>query len=148
MGDIVTLVEKAQEAVDAKQAARMQEKLLKAEFNFEDFLDQMAQLKKMGPLESVIGMIPGLGKQLKGMKFDERDIERTTAIIKSMTLEERRNPRIIDGSRKRRIAKGSGNTVQTINQLLNQFFAMQKMFHSFGGKKMNIPKGWSAFGAR
>ncbi len=148
MGDIVTLVERAQEAVDAKQAARMQEKLLKAEFNFEDFLDQMAQLKKMGPLESVLGMIPGLGKQLKGMKFDERDIERTTAIIKSMTLEERRNPRIIDGSRKRRIAKGSGNTVQTINQLLNQFFAMQKMFHSFGGKKMNIPKGWSAFGAR
>ena len=148
MGDIVTLVERAQEAVDAKQAARMQEKLLKAEFNFEDFLDQMAQLKKMGPRESVLGMIPGLGKQLKGMKFDERDIERTTAIIKSMTLEERRNPRIIDGSRKRRIAKGSGNTVQTINQLLNQFFAMQKMFHSFGGKKMNIPKGWSAFGAR
>ena len=148
MGDIVTLVERAQEAVDAKQAARMQEKLLKAEFNFEDFLDQMAQLKKMGPLENVIGMIPGMGKQLKGMKIDERDIERTTAIIKSMTLEERRNPRIIDGSRKRRIAKGSGNTVQTINQLLNQFFAMQKMFHSFGGKKMNIPKGWSAFGAR
>lgn len=148
MGDIVTLVEKAQEVVDEKQAARMQEKLLKAEFNFEDFLDQMAQLKKMGPLESVVGMIPGLGKQLKGMKLDERDIERTTAIIKSMTLEERRYPRIIDGSRKRRIARGSGNTVQTINQLLNQFFAMQKMFHSLGGKKMKIPKGWPAFGAR
>lgn len=148
MGDIVTLVEKAQEAVDAKQAAKMQEKLLKAEFNFEDFLDQMAQLKKMGPLESVIGMIPGMGKQLKGMKIDEREMERTTAIIKSMTIEERRYPRIIDGSRKRRIALGSGNTVQTVNQLLNQFFAMQKMFHSLGGKKMKIPKGWSNLGAR
>ncbi len=148
MGDIVTLVEKAQEAVDAKQAAKLQEKLLKAEFNFEDFLDQMAQLKKMGPLENVIGMIPGMGKQLKGMKIDEREMERTTAIIKSMTIEERRHPRIIDGSRKRRIAKGSGNTVQTVNQLLNQFFAMQKMFHSLGGKKMKIPKGWSGLGAR
>jgi signal recognition particle subunit SRP54 len=148
MGDIVTLVERAQEAVDEKQAAKMQEKLLKAEFNFEDFLEQMAQLKKMGPLESVVGMIPGMGKQLKGMKLDEREIERTAAIIKSMTLEERRYPRIIDGSRKRRIARGSGNTVQTINQLLNQFFAMQKMFHSLGGKKMKIPKGWPAFGAR
>jgi signal recognition particle subunit SRP54 len=148
MGDIVTLVEKAQEAVDAKQAAKMQEKLLKAEFNFEDFLDQMAQLKKMGPLENVIGMIPGMGKQLKGMKIDEREMERTTAIIKSMTIEERRYPRIIDGSRKRRIALGSGNTVQTVNQLLNQFFAMQKMFHSLGGKKMKIPKGWSNLGAR
>lgn len=148
MGDIVTLVEKAQEMVDAKQAAKMQERLLKAEFNFEDFLDQMAQLKKMGPLENVIGMIPGMGKQLKGMKIDEREMERTTAIIKSMTVEERRYPRIIDGSRKRRIALGSGNTVQTVNQLLNQFFAMQKMFHSLGGKKMKIPKGWSNLGAR
>jgi signal recognition particle subunit SRP54 len=148
MGDIVTLVEKAQEMVDAKQAAKMQERLLKAEFNFEDFLDQMAQLKKMGPLENVIGMIPGMGKQLKGMKIDEREMERTTAIIKSMTIEERRYPRIIDGSRKRRIALGSGNTVQTVNQLLNQFFAMQKMFHSLGGKKMKIPKGWSNLGAR
>ncbi len=148
MGDIVTLVEKAQEAVDATQAAKLQEKLLKAEFNFEDFLDQMAQLKKLGPLESVIGMIPGMGKQLKGMKIDEREMERTTAIIKSMTIEERRYPRIIDGSRKRRIALGSGNTVQTVNQLLNQFFAMQKMFHSLGGKKMKIPKGWSNLGAR
>ncbi|PWB74373.1 signal recognition particle protein [candidate division GN15 bacterium] len=144
MGDIVTLVEKAQESVDLEKAQKMQEKLLRAEFNFEDFLDQMQQLKKMGPLESVLGMIPGVGKQLKGMKFDEREMERTTAIIKSMTLEERRHPRIIDGSRKRRIARGSGNTVQTVNQLLNQFFAMQKMFHQMGNKKsFNIPKGWA-----
>jgi signal recognition particle subunit SRP54 len=145
MGDIVTLVEKAQESVDLDKAAKMQEKLLRAEFNFEDFLDQMQQLKKMGPLESVIGMIPGVGKQLKGMKFDDREIERTTAIIKSMTLDERRHPRIIDGSRKKRIARGSGNTVQTVNQLLNQFFALQKMFHNMGNKKsFNIPKGWTS----
>ena len=145
MGDIVTLVEKAQESVDLDKAQKMQEKLLRAEFNFEDFLDQMQQLKKMGPLESVIGMIPGVGKQLKGMKFDDREIERTTAIIKSMTLDERRHPRIIDGSRKKRIARGSGNTVQTVNQLLNQFFALQKMFHNMGNKKsLNIPKGWTS----
>lgn len=145
MGDIVTLVEKAQESVDLDQAQKMQEKMLRAEFDFEDFLDQMQQLKKMGPIESVIGMIPGVGKQLKGMKFDDREIERTTAIIKSMTIEERRHPRIIDGSRKRRIAHGSGNTVQTVNQLLNQFFALQRMFQKMGNKKsFNIPKGWTS----
>jgi signal recognition particle subunit SRP54 len=147
MGDIVGLVEKAQETVDLKKAEAMQERLLKAQFDFEDFLEQMAQLKKMGPLESVLGMIPGLGKQLKGMTFDEKEIERTTAIIKSMTVHERRNPRIIDGSRKRRIASGSGNSVQAVNQLLNQFGAMQKMFHQMGNKKaFKIPKGWSGLG--
>jgi signal recognition particle subunit SRP54 len=144
MGDIVSLVEKAQENIDADKALKMQDKLLRAEFNFEDFLEQLAQIKKMGPLESVLGMIPGMGKQLKGLKVDEREFDRTTAIIKSMTLQERRNPRIIDGSRKKRIAMGSGNTVQTVNQLLNQFSAMQRMFHQMGNKKsLRIPKGWS-----
>ncbi|HVP06268.1 MAG TPA: signal recognition particle protein [Candidatus Acidoferrum sp.] len=144
MGDIVSLVEKAQETVDLKKAEQMQERLLKAQFDFEDFLDQMAQLKKMGPLESVLGMIPGVGKQLKGMTFDEKEIERTTAIIKSMTIAERRNPRLIDGSRKKRIAKGSGNSVQAVNQLINQFFAMQKMFYQMGNRKaFKIPKDWS-----
>jgi signal recognition particle subunit SRP54 len=147
MGDIVGLVEKAQETVDLKKAEAMQEKLLRAQFDFEDFLDQMAQLKKMGPLESVLGMIPGVGKQLKGMTFDEKEIERTTAIIKSMTVQERRTPKIIDGSRKRRIAAGSGNSVQAVNQLLNQFAAMQKMFHQMGNKKsFKIPKGWPGLG--
>jgi len=105
-------------------------------------------LKKMGPLESVLGMIPGVGKQLKGMKFDEKEVERTTAIIKSMTIAERRNPRLIDGSRKKRIAMGSGNSVQAVNQLLNQFFAMQKMFHQMSGnKKMkHMAKNWSQLG--
>lgn len=148
MGDIVTLVEKAQETVDLDKAQKMQEKLLKAQFDFEDFLEQMNQLKKMGPLESVLGMIPGVGKQLKGMKFDEKEVERTTAIIKSMTIAERRNPRLIDGSRKKRIAMGSGNSVQAVNQLLNQFFAMQKMFHQMSGnKKMkHMAKNWSQLG--
>jgi signal recognition particle subunit SRP54 len=120
----------------------MQEKLLKAQFDFEDFLEQMNQLKKMGPLESIIKMIPGVGKALKGITVEERDMERMAAIIKSMTMEERRNPSIIDGSRKRRIAGGSGNSVQAVNQLLKQFFAMQKMFRNLGqGKFAGIPKG-------
>ncbi len=146
MGDIVTLVEKAQESIDLKQAEKMQKKLLKAQFNFEDFLQQMDQLKKMGPLESIMKMIPGMGKALKGVTVDEKDMERMVAIIKSMTVEEQRNPSIIDGSRKRRIAQGSGNSVQAVNQLLKQFFAMQKMFHSLNkGKFKGIPKGMMPF---
>ncbi|KAA3634061.1 MAG: signal recognition particle protein [Calditrichaeota bacterium] len=143
MGDIVSLVEKAQESIDLEQAEKMQEKLLKNKFDFEDFLDQMAQLKKMGPLDSILGMIPGVGKQLKNIKVDERDMERMVAIIKSMTIYERRNPNSIDGSRKKRIAAGSGNSVQAVNQLLKQFFAMQKMFGNFNKKKMRgMPPGF------
>jgi len=142
MGDIVTLVEKAQETVDLEQAEKMQEKLLKAQFDFEDFLEQVNQLKKLGPLESIIGMIPGIGKQLKGIQFDEREVERMTAIIKSMTIHERRNPQIINGSRRRRIALGSGNSIQAVNQLLKQFFTMQKMFSNMGKKKFKgLPGG-------
>jgi signal recognition particle subunit SRP54 len=142
MGDIVSLVEKAQETIDIKKAEQMQQKLLKAQFDFEDFLEQMNQLKKMGPLESIIKMIPGVGKALKGITVEEKDMERMAAIIKSMTMAERRNPSIIDGSRKRRIAGGSGNSVQAVNQLLKQFFAMQKMFRNLGqGKLAGIPKG-------
>ncbi len=146
MGDIVTLVEKAQESIDVQKAQKMQEKLLKAQFDFEDFLDQMNQIKKMGPLEALLGMIPGVGKQLKGMKVDEREVERMTAIIKSMTVEERRHPHMIDGSRKKRIALGSGNSVQAVNQLLKQFSAMQKMFSSIGKKKLpGMAKGLGSF---
>ena len=134
MGDIVTLVEKAQATIDTEKAEKLQEKLLKAKFDLEDFLDQMNQLKKMGPLESVLGMMPGMGKMLKGIKVDDRELERTAAIIKSMTLQERRNPKIIDGSRKKRIASGSGTSVQIVNQLLNQFFAMQRLFAQMGKK--------------
>ena len=146
MGDVVTLVEKAQENIDLEKAQKMQEKILKAQFDFEDFLDQANQLKKMGPLESIIGMIPGMGKALKGVKFDDREIERMTAIIKSMTVQERRNPNIIDGSRKKRIANGSGNSIQDVNRLLKQFFAMQKMFSNMSKKKFTgLPKGLMPF---
>jgi len=146
MGDVVSLVEKAQENIDLAKAEKLQEKILKAQFDFEDFLEQANQLKKMGPLESIMGMIPGMGKALKGIKFDERQIERMTAIIKSMTVAERRNPGIIDGSRKKRIATGSGNSIQAVNQLLKQFFTMQKMFSNFNKKKfMGLPKGLMPF---
>ncbi len=146
MGDIVTLVEKAEEAIDLEEAEKMQEKLLKAQFDFEDFLEQMGQLKKMGPLESLVGMIPGVGKALKGMKVDEKQMERMVAIIKSMTVFERQNPHAIDGSRKKRIAMGSGNSVQAVNQLLKQFFAMQKMLGNMNKKGFKgIPRGMMPF---
>jgi len=146
MGDIVSLVEKAEEAIDQEKAAKMQEKLLKAKFDFEDFLEQMGQLKKMGPLESLVGMIPGIGKAFKNVQIDERDMERMVAIIKSMTIEERRNPSIIDGSRKKRIARGSGNAIQAVNQLLKQFFAMQKMFGNINKMKLKgLPAGMNPF---
>ncbi len=146
MGDVLSLVEKVQENIDIEQATKMQEKLLKQKFDFEDFLTQMEQLKKMGPLESILGMIPGANKALKGVKIDERGMERMVAIIKSMTTYERQNPKVIDGSRKKRIAAGSGNTVQSVNQLLKQFFQMQKMFGNFNKKKMRgIPGGMPRF---
>ncbi len=142
MGDIVGLVEKAQGAVDLKEAAKIEEKLKKQSFTLEDFYDQLQQIKKMGPLESILGMIPGVGKALKGVQIDEKGMGRVEAMIQSMTLEERRNPNIIDGSRKLRIASGSGNSVQNVNLLLKQFFAMQKMFKNMGKMKIKgLPKG-------
>jgi signal recognition particle subunit SRP54 len=144
MGDIVSLVEKAQETIDVQKAQQMQERLLKSQFDFEDFLDQIQQLKKMGPLESVLQMIPGAGKAMKGMTFDEKEVDRMAAIIQSMTQRERRNPHLIDGSRRRRIAGGSGSSVQQVNQLLKQFFAMQKMFSSMSKRKFaGFPRGLS-----
>ncbi|MEW5875086.1 MAG: signal recognition particle protein [Candidatus Zixiibacteriota bacterium] len=137
MGDVVSLVEKAQETFDASKAAKLEEKLRKAQFDFEDFYEQLQQLKKMGPLESVLGMIPGVGKQLKGLKVDERMQKRMEAIILSMTPEERRRPELLNGSRRLRIAKGSGNSIQDVNRFLKQFEAMQKMFKTMskGGMK-------------
>jgi signal recognition particle subunit SRP54 len=147
MGDIVSLVEKAQETVDLQHAAKMEEKLRKNAFTLEDFYDQLQQIKRMGPLESLLGMIPGVGKALKGVEVDEKGMQRIEAIIQSMTLEERRNPNIIDGSRKNRIAAGSGNSVQHINLLLKQFNAMQKMIKSVSkGKFKGFPGGASPFG--
>lgn len=127
MGDVITLVEKAQQAVDIDKARKLEQKLLKEEFTFEDFLDQLKQVKKMGPLESLLEMIPGIGGKLKGLTLDDKALPRIEAIICSMTGEERRHPHIINGSRRKRIARGSGTSVQDINVLLKQFTQMQKM---------------------
>jgi signal recognition particle subunit SRP54 len=135
MGDVVTLVEKAQEAVDADAAMRFAKKAAKQEITLEDFREQMKQLQNMGPLDSLLGMIPGMKGALKGMTIDEKEMVYVGAIIDSMTVAERRNPRIIDGSRRRRIAQGSGRTIQEVNRLLNQFEQMKKMMKRFGGKR-------------
>lgn len=142
MGDIVSLVEKAQDSIDQDQAAKLEEKIRKNSFTLEDFYDQLQQIKKMGPLESILGMIPGLGKQLKGIQIDESGMGRVESIIQSMTPFERQNPHVIDGSRKKRIADGSGNSVQAVNQLLKQFNAMRKMMKNVNKMKFKgMPKG-------
>jgi signal recognition particle subunit SRP54 len=147
MGDVVTLVEKAQETVDLKQAERLERKLRKQEFTLEDFYDQLQQLKKMGPLDSLLEMIPGVSnKALRGLKVDDGAMVKIEAIINSMTIEERRHPHTIDGSRRRRIARGSGSTIQDVNGLLKQFFTMQKMIKNLTkGKMKGIPKGMLPF---
>lgn len=144
MGDIVSLVEKAQQNIDHEQAAKLEKKLRRAEFTLEDFYDQIQQVKKMGPLSQLIGMIPGAGgKALGNVDLDDRALVRIEAMINSMTPDERRRPQVINGSRRSRIAKGSGTTVQDLNRLLKQFFAMQKMMKQFSKKgfkgKMQIP---------
>lgn len=130
MGDVLTLVEKAQSVFDEKEAARLQQKLKKSQFDLEDFLAQLQQFKKMGSLESIMGMIPGMGKmmkQMQGAQPSEKELGRIEAIIRSMTPGERSNHAIINGSRRLRIAKGSGTTVQEVNQLLKRFSDAQKM---------------------
>ena len=126
MGDVLTLVEKAEAAIDAREAERLQRKLLKETFTLEDFLVQIKQIKRMGPLEELMGMIPGFSK-LKGIDVDEKAVVRVEAIINSMTKEERLNPDIIDGSRRRRIAAGSGTKVQDVNRLLKDFQQVRKL---------------------
>ena len=127
MGDVVSLVEKAQEAYDEKSAKALQEKMLTDGLTLEDFLNQLNQIKKMGPLDQLLGMIPGVGKALKGMDVSGDELKHVEAIILSMTKDERSKPHIINGSRRRRIADGSGTSVQEVNNLLKQFSAMQKM---------------------
>ena len=141
MGDVLTLIEKAQATVDEKKAMELERKLRKAQFTFDDFLDQMQSMRKMGPLAGMLAMIPGVPKQLKQQQIDERELDRVEAIIRSMTLEERRVPEIINGSRRKRIAAGSGTSVQAVNQLISRFKQMQKLMKQFAsGKKMpNIP---------
>ena len=137
MGDIVTLVEKAQEQFDQDKAGKLEEKLRKAQFTLEDFLDQLREVKKMGPLSQVVGMIPGMNRIPENAQVDDNALVRIEAMIQSMTREERARPVIINGSRRRRIAVGSGTTVQEVNRLLKQFEEMQRMMKriSKGGLK-------------
>jgi signal recognition particle subunit SRP54 len=143
MGDVLSLIEKAEQAIDEDEAADLEEKLRKNEFTLDDFRKQLKTIRRMGPLESILGMIPGLGnlKQLADSKPDEKQMGRVEAIICSMTAEERRNDRIINGSRRKRIAKGSGTTVEEVNRLLKQFIEMRKVLAmmSQGGIK-GMPK--------
>ena len=127
MGDIITLVEKAQKQVDEEKAKKLEEKLKKNQFTLEDFREQIREIRKMGPLKEILSMIPGLGSSLRSVNIDEKELIKIEAIINSMTPEERRKPQIINASRKRRIAMGSGTTVQDVNRLLRQFEEMQKL---------------------
>ena len=144
MGDVVTLVERVQQATDLEDAAKLEEKIRKESLTLEDFSEQLQALKKMGPLDQLVGMMPGMSK-VGRVDVDERALARIEAIISSMTPEERRDPGIIDGSRRKRIARGSGTTVQDINRLLKQFDAMKKMARQFGrlGKHGKLPGGIS-----
>ncbi len=126
-GDIVSLVEKAQEQVDEKEAEKLQKKLLANKFDFEDFLSQIKMIKKMGSLSSIIGMIPGVNKAMKNADVDDKQLVKVESIIQSMTTQERRSPNILNGSRRKRIARGSGNSIQDVNRLLKQYKEMQKM---------------------
>ena len=138
-GDVVSLVEKAQDFVNEDDAKKLEEKLKNATFDLDDFRKQLKQIKSMGSLNQIMSMMPGMNRKLmKGMDFDDKKIIWTDAIISSMTFEERKNPSIIDGSRRSRISKGSGRTVQEINQLLKQFAEMKKMMKKMG--KMKMPK--------
>lgn len=133
-GDIISLVEKAQETIDEQEARRMEEKLRKNKFDFEDFLKQIKLIKKMGSLSSLLGMIPGLGSQIKNAQIDDKALIKVEAIINSMTREERENPKVLNGSRRKRIARGSGTTIQDVNRLIKQFQEMQRMMSMMNKK--------------
>ncbi len=138
MGDVVSLVEKAQQSFDQEEASRLQKKMRKNQFGFDDFLSQLEQIKKMGNLKDLMGMIPGMGKALKDIDIDDDSFKPIEAIIRSMTPEEKTKPEIINGSRRQRIASGSGTSVQQVNQLLKQFQEMRKMMkmmNKMGGNK-------------
>jgi signal recognition particle subunit SRP54 len=136
MGDVLTLVEKAEREFDADKAAELERKIRKEQFTLDDFLDQLKQIRKMGPLSGLLKMIPGVSAQLGNVKVDDRELDRLQAIITSMTLEERANPQILNGSRRRRIARGSGTSVQAVNQLVKQFSQMKKMMRQLQQGKM------------
>ncbi len=135
MGDVVSLVEKAQEQINEEEARRLQQKIAKNQFNFDDFLAQIQQIKKMGNIKDLASMIPGMGKALRNMDMDDDSFKGIEAIIRSMTLEERTNPVIMNGSRRKRIADGSGTSVQEVNQLIKQFDETRKLMKMMTGKK-------------
>ena len=147
MGDMLSFIEKAEEAIDKKQAVEMQRKLIENEFTLEDFRDQLRQLRKLGPLEGMLSMMPQVGilKDLKNVKVDENEITHVVAIIDSMTPKERANHMLINGSRRRRIAMGSGTTVQEVNQLLKQYGQAKKMMKSFSGGMLGKKMGKMKF---
>jgi len=140
MGDVLTLIEQAEKAYDRKEAEKLQEKILGETFTFEDLKEQLKKLRSMGPIENILGMIPGLGK-MKNVSVDEREFVKIEAVIDSMTREERRNHHIMNGSRRRRIAEGSGTTVTDVNRVVKQYVEMKKMMKMFKGKKgIRLPK--------
>jgi signal recognition particle subunit SRP54 len=144
MGDVLSLIEKAEAAVDPTKAKNMFDKMRKADYSLQDFLDQMREMRKMGPLDQILGMLPGqMTKQFKGVQVDEKDMVKVEAIIQSMTKQERANPTIINGNRRRRIAGGSGTSVQDVNRLLQQFEQSRKMMKQFAeigkGKMPKMP---------
>lgn len=138
MGDVLSLIEKAEESVSSEEAKSLQQRMLSQKFNLEDFLSQLKQIKKLGPLDQLMGMVPGFNKMSGGMKVNENQLGRIEAIINSMTRLERKKPEILNGSRRKRIAKGSGTTVEEVNQLLKQFNQLKTMFSSLtqGGRNM------------
>lgn len=145
MGDMLSLIEKAQSTIDLEQAKEMEKKLRKEDFTLDDFLEQLRQVRKLGPLDQILGMIPGMGnlKKMQGVELDEKELKRTEAIICSMTRKERRDPALINGSRRKRIATGSGTRVQDVNRLLKQFVEARKMMKRFqemqkSGRKPNF----------
>jgi signal recognition particle subunit SRP54 len=136
MGDVLTLIEKAEEAASDEDQVALEARMRAGEFSFDDFLTSYRMLRKMGPLKGVLSMIPGLGSQLKGIDLDDKELSRVEAIVLSMTPQERRMPHLIDGSRRRRIASGSGTDVQQVNKLLGARKQMQKMMKQMGKGKM------------
>lgn len=144
MGDVVSLVEKMQAAVDAEQAAKLEKKLLKQQFSLEDYLDQLRQIKKLGPIENILDMVPGFSKmKSKNIKIDDKELVRAEVIIQSMTKDERRSPSLINGSRRKRIAMGSGTHPSDVNRLLNQYWQLVKMSKQMS--KMKLPGNLAAF---
>jgi signal recognition particle subunit SRP54 len=152
MGDMLTLIEKAEQTYEQEEAEQAAARMLEGQFTLDDFLEQMQQLKKMGPLQNLVGMLPGLPKEMRDVEVDDRELARVEAIIKSMTPGERADPKIIDSSRRARIARGSGTNPTQVSGLVTQFSEMQKLMKRFGGlgtkktKKSKRRKGQHAKG--